>query len=510
MNNDLYRKLTSITLMTIMFAGGMTIAIPGELPTAVAQTTSGTLSVSATEFGGVQVIEIVIDDPDRDETGEPTATAEVNEEEITMQRAATGKWYAYIADDSIGETSLVGTVDTDGNYPPATTFLTGSSIEVTALVIQVFEFDDGDSVDITADRDESVTLTYDDHSGAATVSVDRNDAPAGGQVHITISDLQLNLDPTADDAWELNADNTATYVNVAAEDVATNVAPGLPGTSGELTVSVSKDGVIEYSNGADMVRIDETGSNTGVFESQDGDISEISVSEGASDGDTFTVGYADNDQQVIVNDFSSTLALITDGAWSAGQTITVRLSSENLNLNTLVDDDMTPGSDDLPVMTFGSPITPSNIAVDLVNGKFGDSMTINENTHVITLTTTNMTANLTVTITDQLDLLKNSDLRHYVNYFSDFDTTTDAQLVGNEDGDMTIEDGISRIVVAEDADGMFNLTLTATQAMMDAADFNEAENAAIRAAVEAAEDRAADDTSPTASECSIGSNRSRR
>ena len=66
MNNELYRKLTSITLMTIMFAGGMTIAIPGETPTAVAQT--NTLSVSASAagvFGGAQVIEIVIDDPDR-------------------------------------------------------------------------------------------------------------------------------------------------------------------------------------------------------------------------------------------------------------------------------------------------------------------------------------------------------------------------------------------------------------------------------------------------------------
>ena len=71
MNNDLYRKLTSITLMTIMFAGGMTIAIPGELPTAVAQT--NTLSVSASAagvFGGAQVIEIVIDDPDLDEVGD--------------------------------------------------------------------------------------------------------------------------------------------------------------------------------------------------------------------------------------------------------------------------------------------------------------------------------------------------------------------------------------------------------------------------------------------------------
>ena len=68
MKNDLYRKLTSITLMTIMFAGGMTIAIPGELPTAVAQT--NTLSVSASAagvFGGAQVIEIVIDDPDLDD-----------------------------------------------------------------------------------------------------------------------------------------------------------------------------------------------------------------------------------------------------------------------------------------------------------------------------------------------------------------------------------------------------------------------------------------------------------
>ena len=72
MNNELYRKLTSITLMTIMFAGGMTIAIPGETPVAVAQT--GMLSVSATaapgnSFGGPQIIEIVVDDPSRSETG---------------------------------------------------------------------------------------------------------------------------------------------------------------------------------------------------------------------------------------------------------------------------------------------------------------------------------------------------------------------------------------------------------------------------------------------------------
>ena len=101
MNNELYRKLTSITLMTIMFAGGMTIAIPGELPTAVAQT--GTLSVSASAagvFGGPQVIEIVVDDPDRADDDDPTPDVEIDEETVIMRQATTGKWYAYVADSS--------------------------------------------------------------------------------------------------------------------------------------------------------------------------------------------------------------------------------------------------------------------------------------------------------------------------------------------------------------------------------------------------------------------------
>ena len=63
--------------------------------------------------------------------------------------------------------------------------------------VQTYQFDDGDKVEITTDRNESVTLDYDDHSDIATISVDRNDVPAGGQVHITIGDFQLNLDPTA-------------------------------------------------------------------------------------------------------------------------------------------------------------------------------------------------------------------------------------------------------------------------------------------------------------------------
>ena len=79
----------------------------------------------------------------------------------------------------------------------------------------------------------------------------------------------------------------------------------------------------------------ETGANTGVFESQnDDDISNIVVTGG--ENDDFTIAYADDDVQVFIEDFDSTLELIADGTWDSGETATVRLTNENLNLNTLL------------------------------------------------------------------------------------------------------------------------------------------------------------------------------
>ena len=70
------------------------------------------------------------------------------------------------------------------------------------------------TVEITAGRDEVVILTYED-SSTVTISSDRSDVPADGQVHITISDFQLNLDPTAADEWTLNTGaSDKTYVSI--------------------------------------------------------------------------------------------------------------------------------------------------------------------------------------------------------------------------------------------------------------------------------------------------------
>ena len=66
MKNEIGRKITSLTLMTIMLAGGMTIAFPGFTPDAYA--VNANLFVSAENTGsnvdGAQVVEILVIDDD--------------------------------------------------------------------------------------------------------------------------------------------------------------------------------------------------------------------------------------------------------------------------------------------------------------------------------------------------------------------------------------------------------------------------------------------------------------
>ena len=50
MNNEIGRKITSLTLMTIMLAGGMTIAAPGVMPAAFAANANLFVSAENSQF----------------------------------------------------------------------------------------------------------------------------------------------------------------------------------------------------------------------------------------------------------------------------------------------------------------------------------------------------------------------------------------------------------------------------------------------------------------------------
>ena len=101
MNNEIGRKLTSLTLMTIMLAGGMVIAAPSMVPEAAA---AGQLYVSAENaqfgnlFGGGQVVEVIVKDPNRADTevAEAEPTVYVDNNVLRLAQGVDGYWYAYI------------------------------------------------------------------------------------------------------------------------------------------------------------------------------------------------------------------------------------------------------------------------------------------------------------------------------------------------------------------------------------------------------------------------------
>ena len=105
MYNETIRKITSLTLLTILVASSAVVGLPNALPHAQAATNAN-LFVSAENsqwnnyFAGPQVIQVVVADPDINrldqQYGEPVVT--VGGKRLRMMQATDGNWYAYFAD----------------------------------------------------------------------------------------------------------------------------------------------------------------------------------------------------------------------------------------------------------------------------------------------------------------------------------------------------------------------------------------------------------------------------
>ena len=153
MYNEKTRKLTSLMLMTVMVAGGMTAAFSGFTPTATAA--DDELYVSAQvvgNFAGIQVLEIVIDDNDRSETNEAEGrpNVEIEGKDVYMAQATDGSWYAYVVNqiaidayaqyNSIFKADLNGQInDSDARckqIKPSTMLRACSSLEKSGHIIQ--------------------------------------------------------------------------------------------------------------------------------------------------------------------------------------------------------------------------------------------------------------------------------------------------------------------------------------------------------------------------------------
>ena len=285
MYKEIGRKLTSLTLFTILLASSVTFAMPGVIPAAEASHNANLFVSSENSqfnnyFAGPQVIEVVVNDNDiktlDDVHGEPDVT--INGKRLHMAQASDGNWYGYFAsrvqaiaaDEAVGQenkgldfgtfcdpstasgvfgvsftdttgftvaraTQVGGTNGTGASVATPFTACTTAGTAANILqnhvirenktlntnpavpvgqiglnstawpVIQLYDFSAGGNVIVKYNKgggSQTTTLTFDTiPSNLINVASDRTTYPLGAQVDLTMSDPQLNVDPTDEDSW---------------------------------------------------------------------------------------------------------------------------------------------------------------------------------------------------------------------------------------------------------------------------------------------------------------------
>jgi len=438
MNNEIGRKITSLTLMTIMLAGGMVIAFPGEMPIAHAANANLFVSAENSQFdnymSGPQVIEVVVIDSDIDDTdqakGEPDVT--VNGKILRMVQAVDGNWYGYFADKTQasiadftarGSTGLsgplgqgldfgsfctaatAGTVilgsntgftDTVGVALPSilnggvngtatgagviggtcsasaltkqplgtSTFTQNATNNVvreakdlnTALVVnnvqktgqlsivqtdttglwpfvQLYSLNPTGNVIVQYNKGggvQSTTLTFDTVDNFASASLDKSVYTRDSQVHITVTDLWLNIDPTDEDSWTFGTNATAQGTVAGSTQISgltTNyqvfnengLNAGSGATNGIIDISGNMTNMMIEDNGVLILNPDTQSSGTAVLTLQDTDDTILTCTT-AQDASTCLVGVAGD---------GTNTPVATNGLKTGSQPITITEQGPN-------------------------------------------------------------------------------------------------------------------------------------------------------------------------------------
>jgi len=476
MNNEIGRKITSLTLMAIMVAGGMTFAVPGMMPSAHAANANLFVSAENSQFdnymSGPQVIEVVVIDSDINETneakGEPDVT--VNGKILRMIQAVDGNWYGYfadlnqaqiadatttvdgsgldfgkicfqekLADVSFSDAAGIAVNNTDctprasGDGPnnvvreakdinPGIGSIKSGQIGIDEKyypVIQLYKLNPTGNVVIQYNKGggaQSTTLTFDTADEHAGMDLDRDIYPRDSQVHATITDLWLNIDPTDEDSWTFgtDADSLGTFYQVFDENgklqevgPPINIAESLDSLMCEdncvLVIDTNVQGVanevLENQSNGDApihqlsgmggaydalfgsfpVTITEQGPSSGVFGTYDeSDVSALKITNNAARGTSASIDYNDSAVTVLVGfDFATIDIQLIDDEWNSGEEIPLVIVDGDQNRNSRVDEAMSLSDPDavIPALRTGNPFTLGSGGADVLQVMYASSFT---------------------------------------------------------------------------------------------------------------------------------------
>ena len=479
MKNEILRKTTSLTIIAIMVAGGLTFAIPGTAPSAYAQVNEMTVSAENEMFGnsfvGAQVIEVSVNAPQfRSEVSgdayEPIVT--VDDNPLVMKQAGNGVWYGYFVDANMAaaahENGLdYGMVsddmsfnnDADALYVNDGTrnVLDNPDLAKMDIVIQAFAFSDATDIDIELENgssSEAVSLTFDTVEDYAGLMLDRDLYPLSAHVHLTVTDTWLNIDPTAEDEWAFDTANDLAYYrpsSVLTDEIQQEIEEGIttiaevnlvPMPEDDLmcddncsfTINIGQQGqTVLYQQDNDdsldaiadilgdmTLTFTESNDNTGVFSNTDDfDASNlITTMNDELRGKTATIDYNDNDSDIVIGfDFATVDIQLGDDTWNSGEEIPVIVTDQDANKNSASDEDMLVSDSNIDIVPTLMTGSPVVITENaMVNGKSVGDMTYDSFAKRVMVDGADIGATLEVTFDADIDLSEEPTVFNYLNY----------------------------------------------------------------------------------------------
>jgi hypothetical protein len=231
--------------------------------------------------------------------------------------------------------------------------------------IFLVEFDGDNVIEYGSD---SINMEYGNTDDETTISLANANPADQVEVHVTISDPALNIDPTGVDAWMFKLDGTgATPATVFANNGSSNTAL----TADQLADAGFVDnGRLTTDNtavitGKDDVVMTESAVNSAVFESFNiNGVSEITtIDEAGGDKKTvFSYGGDSLDMIITYNDASISMENPNgSGNWLAANAATITVSDPDLNKNPLEQEELSIGNSThvIPTIKVGTPLTLS-------------------------------------------------------------------------------------------------------------------------------------------------------
>jgi hypothetical protein len=216
---------------------------------------------------------------------------------------------------------------------------------------------------------DSVNVVYGNTDDSTSISLANNSPADMTEVHLTITDPGLNIDPTGVDKWLFSlSDNDGDTTTVEWAKNGTTNDPFSAAELGEMqcvqNCALWSDATGVLATGANAVTavvMTESGSNTGVFESFDANGDAQFTTTDQATGDTKIIfSYGGNDVDMIITYNDATLDLAApDASWAPASSATVTVTDADQNKNPSSAETLYIYDEEavIPTIKVGTPLT---------------------------------------------------------------------------------------------------------------------------------------------------------